>query len=352
MPTRRDMNRSKKLILEWAVAGFLFGLLFPVGSLIVTGITEGWDAVYLHWETPALWVINLAPFIFVLVTLVIGAAHAKLSALQEQTAALAERVAHEWTEEIHDSNVATATAAATRGKFFAALSHDMRTPLTAIMGFSQLAQTDEDMDADMLRGLLGDIGEWGSQLLTILNDLQDATKLEAGAIEMQVEDIDGDEIVQSAVTHMRALAEEKGLELMLDLQAHSKVRADPHRFRQIVVNLVSNALKYTDEGWVKVRSYTVNDFVVIEVQDSGAGISEEDMPKVFAAYEQTDVARGRTDSTGLGLPVSLGMAEAMGGRISATSEGPDHGSTFRLVLHEGRGEAAELRMATLAGLAA
>ena len=346
------MNRTRKLILEWAVAGFLFGLLFPIGSLVVTGITEGWSSVYLHWETPAFWVVNLAPFIFVLVTLVIGAAHAKLSQLQEQTAALAERVAHEWTEEIHDSNVATATAAATRAKFFAALSHDMRTPLTAIMGFAQLAQTDDEMDANMLRELLGDIGQWGSQLLNIVNDLQDATKLEAGAIEMQVEDIDGDEIVENAVTHMRALADEKGLDLLLELQASTAVRADPHRFRQIIINLVSNALKYTDDGWVKVRSYGVGDYVVFEVQDSGAGISEVDMPKVFTAFEQTEAARGRTDSTGLGLPVSLGMAEAMGGKITATSVGNGHGSTFRLVLNAGQGEEPELRMASLVGLAA
>ena len=272
--------------------------------------------------------------------------------LKEQTAALAERVAHEWTEEIHDSNVATASAAATRAKFFAALSHDMRTPLTAIMGFASLARTDDSMDAETLRGLLGDIGEWGEQLLNIVNDLQDATKLEAGAIEIQVDDIDGDEIVESAVSHMRALAEEKGIELSTELTSKTLIRADPHRFRQIVVNLVSNALKYTDTGWVKVRSFVIGDNVVFEVQDSGAGISEDDMPRVFTAFEQTEAARGRTDSTGLGLPVSLGMAEAMGGRITATSSGRGHGSTFRLVLEAGSGEEPQLRMASLSGLAA
>ncbi len=346
------MNRNRKLVLEWGVAGFLFGLLFPTGALVATGVTEGWASVYLHWETPALWVINLAPFISMLVTMVIGGAHAKLSELQEQTAALAERVAHEWTEEIHDSNVATASAAATRAKFFAALSHDMRTPLTAIMGFAQVAQMDEEMDAAALRGLIGEIGEWGGQLLEIVNDLQDATKLEAGAIEIQIEDIDANEIAGSAVDHMRALAEEKHLDLSLELHAEALVRADPNRFRQIIINLVSNALKYTDEGWVKVRSFVIGDHVVFEVQDSGAGISPEDMPKVFTAFEQTEVARGRTDSTGLGMAISLGMAEAMGGTISATSIGTGHGSTFRLVLERGTGTAPEFRMASLAGIAA
>jgi signal transduction histidine kinase len=176
--------------------------------------------------------------------------------------------------------------------------------------------------------------------------------LESGAFEIQIADTDGDEIAESAVSHMMALAEEEGLELTLELHAASPVRADPHRFRQILINLVSNALKYTEEGWVKVRSYQVGNHVVYEVQDSGAGISEEDMPKVFTAFEKTTVAMGRADSTGLGLPVSLGMAEAMGGTITANSIGEGHGSTFRLVLDAGTGQDPEWRMASLAGVAA
>jgi len=167
-----------------------------------------------------------------------------------------------------------------------------------------------------------------------------------------VSDIDGDEIAASAVSHMKALADEEGLELDIELHAASPVRADPHRFRQVLINLVSNALKYTERGWVKVRSYQVGDHVVYEVQDSGAGISEDDMPKVFTAFEKTTVAMGRADSTGLGLPVSLGMAEAMGGTITANSVGEGHGSTFRLVLDVGNGEEPEWRMASLAGVAA
>lgn len=235
-------------------------------------------------------------------TLVIGGAHAKLSALQEQTAQLAERVAHEWTEEIHDGNVALAAAAANRAKFFAALSHDMRTPLTAIMEFAELAEQDDGMDAHAMRNLFREVRDWGEQLLSIVNDLQDATKLEAGAFEIQVADIDGDEIAEGAVSHMMALADEAGLELTLELHAASPVRADPHRFWQILINLVFNALKYTAEGWVRVRSYQVGNHVVYEVQDSGAGILAEDMPKVFTAFEKTTVAMGRADSTGLASP--------------------------------------------------
>ena len=125
------------------------------------------------------------------------------------------------------------------------------------------------------------------------------------------------------------------------------VRADEQRFRQILIKLVSNALKYTAEGVVKIRSYNAGDLILYEIADTGAGISPEDMPKVFTAFEQTDAVKGRVASTGLGLPVSLGMAQAMGGTIQADSLGAGHGSTFRLVLNAGSGEETELKMATL-----
>jgi signal transduction histidine kinase len=328
------------------------GLAFPLTSLAVTYVADGASGLYLHWETPALWIVNLAPILLALAGLIIGGAHAQLNRLQQQTQDLAERVAREWTAEIHDNNVAVADAAETRSKFFASLSHDMRTPLTAIMGFCELAEVDRSMQGPELRSLLIEVGAWGEQLLDIVNDLMDAAKLEAGRVELQIRDIDGDEIAQHVVDHLRPLADEKSLELNIELHAAVPVRADRQRFRQILINLVSNAVKYTDAGWVRVRSYALGDRVIYEVQDSGAGISEVDMPKVFTPFEQTSAAKGRQDSTGLGLPVSLGMAEAMGGSITAESLGAGRGATFRLVLEIGTGHEAELRMASLPALAA
>ncbi|MFQ5554837.1 MAG: sensor histidine kinase [Acidimicrobiia bacterium] len=146
---------------------------------------------------------------------------------------------------------------------------------------------------------------------------------------------------------MRPLADEESLDLVLELGAETTVRADVQRLRQIIINLLSNAIKYTERGTVTVRSFRNGAGVVYEVQDTGAGISPADMPKVFTAFEQTDVAKRRLDSTGLGLPVSLGMATAMNGTLEAVSLGIGHGSTFRLTLEPGNGGDTELRMAAL-----
>lgn len=186
----------------------------------------------------------------------------------------------------------------------------------------------------------------------MVNDLMDAAKLGSGHIELQVADIDGDEIAAQVIRHLTPLAEEEGLVLFTDLRASKECRADPQRLRQILVNLVSNALKYTHEGSVLVRSRTSAGQVFFDVTDTGAGVSAADMPLLFRPFEQTQVGRSRLDSTGLGLPVSLGLAEAMGGTIEVQSEGEGKGSTFRLVLERANGAESELCLASLPALAA
>ena len=328
------------------------GLSFPVASFVVAYLSSGGHGVLeAHNEQPALWVTTLAPIILGLVGTAIGAAHSQLAAIHDRTADLAERVAREWSAEIHESNVIVAKTAEVRSKFFAALSHDMRSPLTAILGFTQLVADDYELDEETLRSVMADIHDNADQLLDIVNDLMDAAKLEAGRIELMIDDIDGDAVAAEVVRHLRPLADEKNLDLRTELRADVPVRADRQRFRQILINLLSNALKYTDSGDVRVRSYQAGELAIFEVVDTGAGISAADMPKVFTPFEQTDVAKGRWDSTGLGLPISLGMAQAMGGTIHADSLGVGHGSTFRLALPAGRGEAVQLQMARLPQLA-
>jgi len=344
------MAGHRRLIVNWALGGLFLGLILVAAewTIAVWSRDTGESVMSAIGHQPNLWVINAMPFVLGLIGTIIGGAHAQLAGIQAQTQDLAERVAKEWAAEIHEGNVNVAKTAELRSKFFAALSHDMRNPLTTILGLTDLASdTSMELDSDMLQGFIKDIEVNARQLLEILNDLMDTTKMEAGRVELMVADVDGDDIAQQIVRHMAPLADEHRLELTTELRAGVPVRADEQRFRQIMINLLSNALKYTTDGAVNVKSYRAGDLVVYEIADTGAGISPADMPKVFTAFEQTDAAKGRVDSTGLGLPVSLGMAQAMGGTIQADSLGEGHGSTFRLVLNAGTGEETELKMASL-----
>lgn len=344
------MAGNRRLIVKWALGGLFLGLVLVAVDWTIAALTRdaGESVMDAIGHQPNLWVINALPVILAFIGTIIGGAHAQLAGIQAQTRDLAERVAKEWTAEIHEGNVNVAKTAELRSKFFAALSHDMRTPLTTILGVTDLTSDPAmELDEETMHDLMKDVELNARQLLEIINDLMDATKMEAGRIELMVADVDGDAVAEQVVKHMAPLADEERLDLVTELRAGAPVRADEQRFRQILINLVSNALKYTAEGVVKIRSYHAGDLIVYEIADTGAGISPDDMPKVFTAFEQTDAAKGRIDSTGLGLPVSLGMAQAMGGTIQADSLGAGHGSTFRLVLSAGTGEQTELKMATL-----
>ncbi len=346
---------QRTLVTRWALGGFLLGAIWPAVAFSISASLDGtWSVISVHRAHPVLWLIDCAPVVLGGVGALIGAAHANLAALRDETHRIAERMAEELNAEIHDSNVDTARNAALQTKFFAALSHDMRTPLAAILGFSSLSEMDPERDADAgtLRTYLDEINGAADALLAMVNDLMDTARLGSGHIELQVADIDGDEIAAGVIRHLTPLAEEEGLVLFTDLRAAKDCRADPARLRQILVNLVSNAIKYTDEGSVIVRSRAAIDRVVYEVIDTGAGISAADKPLLFRPFEQTEAGRGRLDSTGLGLPVSLGLAQAMGGTIEVESSGAGLGSTFRLVLQRASGAESELCLASLPALAA
>ncbi len=345
---------SRSYVARWAIGGIVLGVLFPLVGLIVAFWRSGkFDIVHFHADQPVLWVLDLAPLVFAGVGALIGAAHTHLSELRAKTDRIAEQMAQELSTEIHDHNVELARSADLQAQYFAALSHDMRTPLSAIIGFAA-APFDDPGDADVRTVLtyMDEIGAAARQLLEIVNDLLDTAKLGSGKIELSLGDVDGDEVAQAVVRHLTPLAEEEGLILFTDFKAAVPCRADELRLRQVLVNLVSNALKYTAEGSVKVRSYATPESVVYEVEDTGVGIAPKDFALLFRPFEQTAAGRGRLDSTGLGLPVSLGLAEAMGGTIEVESDGVGRGSLFRLVLQHGGGTEAELCLATLPALAA
>lgn len=215
-------------------------------------------------------------------------------------------------------------AAHTKSAFLANMSHELRTPLNAIIGFSDIMVTE-------LRGPLGDpiykdyardILTSGQHLLDMINDILDMAKIEAGKMTISTQPIDPVDPVDAAMRMIRRKAEEKNIEL--DLEAHPRlpdIDADHRAIRQMVLNLVSNAIKFTDPGGkITVTVEQRGPEIYFAVTDTGIGIPPEDLPRLAQPFEQVSSSRDRnTDGTGLGLALTKSFAEMHGGRMSLSS---------------------------------
>jgi len=212
------------------------------------------------------------------------------------------------------------------------MSHEIRTPLNGVLGMVQAMEADEL--ADVQRGRLGVIRESGQSLLAILNDVLDISKIEAGKLELEMADFDLGEVAGSACHAFLALAETKGLALVLKVapEAEGLYRGDASRLRQILYNLISNAVKFTAAGTVSVTVTRRRDQVRLSVSDTGIGIAKADIRRLFEKFEQADASTTRRyGGSGLGLAICRQLAEMMGGQIRARSS-DGVGTTFQVSL--------------------
>jgi signal transduction histidine kinase/CheY-like chemotaxis protein len=224
--------------------------------------------------------------------------------------------------------------AASRSKsvFLATMSHEIRTPLNGVLGMAQ-AMTADDLSA-VQRERLDVIRQSGEALLAILNDLLDLSKIEAGKLELEAVEFDLAAVAHGAHAAFTGVADRKGVDFTLTVEpaARGRYRADSTRLRQILYNLISNALKFTEAGEVRVRVSREASDLVIAVSDSGIGMSPEVMSRLFSKFEQADASTTRRfGGTGLGLAICRELAGLLGGSIEAASE-PGRGSTFRVTL--------------------
>jgi len=255
----------------------------------------------------------------------------------------AERLAESMTASLRRSAgrqeaLAASAKAASRAKteFLANMSHEIRTPMTAILGYAELLdeRAYESGADEEQRQWLGSIRRSGEHLLTIINDVLDLSKIESGRLQTRRRACQVEQIVNDVLDPMLARAHQKGLTLRAELATEipSVVMTDPARLRQIMINLVGNALKFTEEGEVVANLSCTDEQLIIEVCDTGIGIDEESLPKLFEAFEQADSSMARShEGSGLGLAISRRLARIMGGDISASSV-QGKGSVFRLTL--------------------
>ena len=217
-----------------------------------------------------------------------------------------------------------------KSAFLATMSHEIRTPLNGVLGMAQ-AMAFDDL-SPVQRERLGIIRQSGEDLLAILNDLLDLSKIEVGKLDLEVIEFDLAEIVRGAHSAFTALANKKGLSFALDIDptAQGVYRGDPTRVRQILYNLISNALKFTDQGEIRVAGSRTHGELCLSVTDTGMGIPEDSLPKLFERFSQADASTTRRfGGTGLGLAICSQLAKLMGGAIEAEST-VGRGSTFRL----------------------
>ena len=229
----------------------------------------------------------------------------------------------------------------TKSVFLANVSHEIRTPLTAILGYTEMLRQDRDLWNDLQETdrALETVENAGNHLLTVINDILDLTKIEAGHSTIEIDAINPLQILLEVESLLRPRAEGKGVryDTRLESSIPPLIYTDGTRLKQVILNLVGNAVKFTAAGFVQVRVRQVgNDPSIrlqIDVIDSGPGIEADDQERVFASFVQADTSMNRQyGGTGLGLTISRRLIEAMGGNVFLVDSQSGIGSTFRIEL--------------------
>jgi signal transduction histidine kinase len=288
------------------------------------------------------------------VTLVIGSLATGLLALvtwsTTRTRSRAVRLALQMTNSLRISEsrqreLAERAEQSNRAKsdFLANMSHEIRTPMTAILGYADVLGSGEN-DAEMVAESVDSIRHAGRHLLTIINDVLDLSKIESGRITFEQSPCDLRDLIQSALATLGPLATAKNISLRasLDTAVPAGVLTDQGRVRQVLINLVGNAVKFTDSGCISVLVAHRDGVLELAVHDTGVGIASDQLDRIFLAFEQGDNSASRQhQGTGLGLAISRRIAEMLGGGLDARST-PGEGSVFTLRIPASASPGAEM----------
>jgi PAS domain S-box-containing protein len=241
-------------------------------------------------------------------------------------------------QEMQEANERLLEVDRLKTNFLAAMSHELRTPLNSIIGFSRvmLKEIDGPLTSNQEEDLTT-IYESGKHLLGLVNDILDQAKIEAGKMELSLAYFDLQEVINGVMSTAVGLTRDKPIELKTDITPRlPQAYGDEFRTRQVLLNLVSNASKFTTEGSISVSAFPIvedgQEYVQLSVEDTGIGIAQKDMSLLFEAFQQVDNSTTRSvEGTGMGLPLAKSLVELQGGRIWVVSE-PNVGSTFSVTI--------------------
>jgi signal transduction histidine kinase/DNA-binding response OmpR family regulator len=259
-----------------------------------------------------------------------------LSTLADHAAIAIENV--RLLDEIRTKSRELEAASRHKSEFLANMSHELRTPLNAVIGFAEVllermfGEVNEKQEE-----YLRDIRESGRHLLSLIGDILDLSKIEAGRMELELADVDLAQAIQDALTLVRERAHRRGIALELAAATQmAPIRGDERKIKQVLLNLLSNAIKFTPEGGrIDVRALLEDDRVEVSVSDTGVGIAPEEQEAVFQEFRQVGASAAKQEGTGLGLALCRKFVELHGGKIWVRSE-LGSGSTFTFTLPTGQ----------------
>ena len=245
-----------------------------------------------------------------------------------------DRIDYVKTEELKILREQAQNASKAKSDFLAKMSHELRTPLNAIIGYSEMLMEEaEDDELETYAEDLEKIHSSGEHLLTLINDILDLSKIEAGKMDLHIEEFEFEKHLTQIEATGKPLVEKNGNQFLLDNNVSiKKLRNDQTKLRQILFNMLSNAAKFTKKGAVTLRINTFEDNIKFAVTDTGIGMNDEQLGKIFDEFTQAKSSISKDyGGTGLGLPISKKMTEMMGGIMEVESE-EGKGTTFSITI--------------------